>query len=433
MFSMRASMEFLAVLACSMVVGETDSLRNTTTARLNTQPIVQELLVPTKEPPVSYFLLPRFLSVYSREPQANNTTPTSSNNKNKNTQGVKLPSLPCEKTRDCWQYTEPLLECHEGQCSCSPPFCWIYHYEVSEPFSAKYVFNCGTCGVLGSWCNASITCDWPGVCWSDNYCHCPRGENQNNLCVTTDTSWTYKMVLIGLALIVLFTSVLVAYNCYVNPPWRQTEPWCCGLCPGAQGVERRHSTQKTPAFTIQSHYASHESVLSSRASNDQGTRSESNVGGRTSRWRLRSISQGSHDNEGTSSISSVSTAVTSVSQASTETTSDGVAPATATSEPLAVDGDDHEQVFTINLNVSSETVNFQAPSEDSRSDDESSVGSLNSCSHERCSLCLPKGPMTRPSSVVTPNSLASGNKSMLHHFQTRNSMDTNIYIESTHL
>nr|XP_045583265.1 uncharacterized protein LOC123746063 isoform X2 [Procambarus clarkii] len=417
-------------------------LRNTSTQKpIIPQPVMQEVHVPTRAPPLSYFLPPRFTPRdFLWDPQRNLTTSAnnSGTNKPKSMQGVKLPPLPCERDQDCWQYTDPLLECRQGQCTCSPPFCWVYHYEVTTAFSAKYVFNCDTCGILGSWCNASIACDWPGVCWSDNYCHCPRGENDNNVC----------------------------------PPWRQPEPWCCGLCPGAQGYGRRRSIEKSPAYTLQNHYAVHESVLSPRASDDRGREAgsddqgtvagsddqgtgagsddqrredSSNIGEvaieRRQRWRHRSISEVSSDvNGGTSSISSLSTTVTSISEASTATaegllTAPQTPPVSHTVTNILPEGsDDREKVFTISLNVPLETVNFQAPPEKRRSIDGSSGGSpSSSCSHERCSLCLPKGPLTRPPSLTLTDGSGSGSQFMIHPSQTRDLVETDIVIESTHL
>ncbi|XP_071512645.1 uncharacterized protein [Panulirus ornatus] len=354
---------------------------------------------------------------------------------------VKLPPLHCNDYRDCWQYTDPLLECRAGQCTCAPPFCWIYHYEASSIWTAKYVFQCGTCGVLGSSCNSSLACDFPGNCWSDGYCHCPRGENDNNICMMSNSNWIFKMALFGIGFILVFALCLTTWNCYKDPPWRRPEPWGCGFCPGNRGAERRSSNDKTPAFTIQAHYANQVYDGSTPSDQNPGVSPDEDVGGASAtssnrQRRSRTVSGGSSAGEDNSSFSSVTTTITNVSTTSTLPAADDPAPAAvsepATGNPLAARSLRY-QVFSLKVDAPPETTNFQTPSETGDSEDGSVAGSSGSCAHERCQLCLPKGPMTRPPSGGVAASPASAKRVQLPHLQSLDPVKGGISIESTNL
>ncbi|KAK3858347.1 hypothetical protein Pcinc_035458 [Petrolisthes cinctipes] len=175
---------------------------------------------------------------------------------------VSLPnSLNCATTLECVErYDDFSFVCSDGQCMCRQPMCWVYHYEIINAWSARNVFTCGTCGVLGSWCNETLECDFPGVCKDDGFCHCKYGENENNICLTTDTSWTYKMAFAGLGMVSIITLVMIVFTCYRERPWSNpgsswSRCFCCSKI--SKGQARRGSCEKSPAFTVQSHYANH--------------------------------------------------------------------------------------------------------------------------------------------------------------------------------
>ncbi|KAG7168524.1 hypothetical protein Hamer_G002606 [Homarus americanus] len=411
----------MMVAGCTLVAG---ACGNPSRKARTTQPVVQELVTPatTYTSVVSVYLWPRKTPLMYTEYKRNTNDEESDNLK---IEGVKVPTLNCESDQVCWEkYSDPMLICVKGLCQCSPPSCWVYHYEITTTFTARDVFNCGTCGVLGSYCDSTITCDWPGECWDDNFCHCPRGENDNNICITTDSNWPYKTAIGIISLIIIITLIMIIHSCCITPPWRQQERWCCGLCPGASGFG--------------------DFPLSSTVSqNLEGGSGDGIVGAMALPSHLRhqrTLSISSSNGEANSTISSISTTVTNVSDVSTV----GVDEARLTSlnadacvsESSMERGAVHpggERIFTINLNVSSEMVNFQAPSEAGSSEAGSSVGSSVSCTHERCQLCLPKGPMTRPSTVPVIGTTSTGGGTLPQHSLPPYSVNVKNQLESTRL
>ncbi|XP_042892458.1 uncharacterized protein LOC122266696 [Penaeus japonicus] len=316
---------------------------------------------------------------------------------------VKLPSLPCLANNECLQWSDPFLICQAGQCTCKPPYCWVYHLE-STGWTSRYVFSCGSCGTLGSSCNASVICDYPGVCLDDGYCHCSQGENYNNICVVTDNSWMYIIAVGGLGIIFLFAIAMVLYNLYKNPPWRRQEPWCFGLCNADSGPKRRRSVEKSPAFTLQSMYTSQSeeiqlatSALASAAAEPRQRQDQNR----------RVLSDSAISREEVESVSSAATQVTVLSSRSI--TSDGslanCVAAGGTKSNVEGRGkrqDNHsaESEGQVSMRAegllslkSEDQVSLRSVEQGSeKSEEQVSITSLSSnCSHERCDLCLPKG------------------------------------------
>ncbi|XP_063591565.1 uncharacterized protein LOC134768738 [Penaeus indicus] len=313
---------------------------------------------------------------------------------------VKLPSLPCSINSDCLRWSDPQLVCVEEQCTCRFPYCWVYHLE-SSGWTSRYVFSCGTCGTLGSSCNASIVCEYPGVCFEDGYCHCAQGENFNGICVVTDNSWMYTIVLGGLGVLTFIGFVIIIYNLCRNPPWRQQEPWCCGLCNADARPKRRRSIEKTPAFTIQTMYSS------------QSDENKLESGGDATQNR-REVRESAASGDEVGSVSSAATQTTLLSSrsltsfVSAASTVAAEAVANRTLENDAEERASEERVSSIpdeRVSVTSEE-RFSVTSEEQaslKSEEQLSDNSLSSsCSHERCQLCLPKGLSSRPPSVGLP-------------------------------
>ncbi|XP_050730557.1 disintegrin and metalloproteinase domain-containing protein 19-like [Eriocheir sinensis] len=187
------------------------------------------------------------------------TTPSSDGATVEAEERVKLPTMKCSTDLDCRQYNSVLaLECQEGQCNCRPPQCWVYVYVITGTFTAINEFSCGQCGVLGSSCNATIECDPPGECESDGYCHCKEGENYNGVCLTSNLNLTNTLAFSAMGIVLFVAMCIVAVKCYQQPPCRNSERWNCRCCHSVVGgrQRRRGSCEKTPAFTIQAHYAS---------------------------------------------------------------------------------------------------------------------------------------------------------------------------------
>lgn len=324
---------------------------------------------------------------------------------------VKLPSLPCSITSDCSRWSDPQLVCVEEQCTCGSPYCWVYHLE-SSGWTSRYVFSCGTCGTLGSSCNASIICNYPGMCFDDGYCHCSQGENFNNICVVTDNSWMYIIVLGGLGIVTLIGFVIIIYNICKNPPWRQQEPWCCGLCNADARPKRRRSIEKTPAFTIQTMYANQ----SEESKPDGGADS-------TREQNRRALRESSASGDEVSSVSSAATQMTLLSSrslASDVSAASTVVAEAAANQTLGNHAEERlseEQVLgkagERGYSKSEEQVSVKSEEQVSlksyeqaslTSEERLSNNSLSSgCSHERCQLCLPKGLSARPPSVGLPS------------------------------
>ncbi|XP_047483370.1 uncharacterized protein LOC125035185 [Penaeus chinensis] len=303
---------------------------------------------------------------------------------------VKLPSLPCSTNSDCSRWSDPLLVCVEEQCTCRSPYCWVYHLE-SSGWTSRYIFSCGTCGTLGSSCNASMVCEYPGVCFEDGYCHCGQGENFNNICVVTDNSWMYIIVLGGLGVVTVIGFVIIIFNLLRNPPWRQQEPWCCGLCKGAARPKRRRSIEKTPAFTIQTMYSSQSEEHKQDAGGDS-----------THEQNRRELRESAASGDEVGSVSSAATQTTLLSGRSLA--SDVGAANTVVAEAVAnrtlEDDAPEDRVPRIpdeQGSVKSEE-QFSVKSEEQLSNNSLS----SSCSHERCQLCLPKGLSSRPPSAGPP-------------------------------
>ncbi|XP_063872516.1 uncharacterized protein LOC135106963 isoform X3 [Scylla paramamosain] len=168
---------------------------------------------------------------------------------------VNVPEMNCNVDYDCLAYNN--LICSEGQCSCRPPSCWVYQYEVTGFFGAKNIFTCGECGVLGSSCNATIECDFPGECRSDGFCHCHSGENYGGTCVYSNIGWSNTLALTAMGILIFFLICIFAVSCVKTRPWRNPNAWRCMCCSdGGETHRRRGSCEKSPAFTIQAHYAS---------------------------------------------------------------------------------------------------------------------------------------------------------------------------------
>lgn len=319
---------------------------------------------------------------------------------------VKLPSLPCTVNTDCLRWSDPQLVCQQGQCTCKAPYCWVYHLETSG-WTSRYVFTCGTCGILGSSCNSSITCNYPGTCFNDGYCHCSRGENFNDICVVTDNSWVYTIVLGGIGIITLIGFGLIIYNLLKNPPWRQQEPWCCGLCNRDARPKRRRSIEKTPAFTIQTMY-SVQTEENKMAAGGDATREPNR----------REVHESAASGDGAGSLSSVATQMTVLSARSLAS-DDSASVSTVVLEANSnqafedyaeerVSGKSDEEGSL----KSEERVSVKSDEQGSlKSEEQLSIDSLSSgCSHERCQLCLPKGLSSRPpnTGLPTPSTTPTG-------------------------
>ncbi|KAK7077245.1 hypothetical protein SK128_015401 [Halocaridina rubra] len=306
-----------------------------------------------------------------------------------------LPDLSCETNDDCYKYDEPLI-CSIGQCDCIKPLCWVYHYE-SSGWTSSNVFTCDDCGQLGSWCNETYTCDEPGICWNDGFCHCPRGENFDGICVTVDQSWTLKVTLGGFGIIFLVAMIVIAYNCYRNRPWERPG-WCWGVCNkmgSARG--RRGSCEKSPAFTIQHLYASQISSINGEAFHiSLENELHTSPGAQRNRFRLETTAE----EPTSSSIASVETTSTNLestlsdlnelnaTKAAVEENPPGAFALPTTAQSLSAVHETSEPGLH----------NIQESIGAYKNSDTTNVSSESNCKHERCHLCLPKGLSVRPSS-----------------------------------
>lgn len=174
---------------------------------------------------------------------------------------------------------------------------------------------------------------------------------------------------------------------------------------------------------------------SAHSDQDPEVRPDEDVGGATGGYASPpgpTVCGGTADGEDNSSFSSVITSVTDVSNTSTLPADDAATSGPATRVPLDATARRY-QVFTINVDTPSETTNYQTPSEDSDGEESSSAGSVGSCSHVRCELCLPRSPETfTPDRTVTA-SPAPGNRPQLPHLQARDTVNTETAMESTTL
>lgn len=330
---------------------------------------------------------------------------------------VSLPSMRCDEDSDCHEYGDDKV-CSEGQCSCAPPHCWVYQYEVTGAFTAKNVFTCGECGILGSSCNATIECDYPGECFKDGYCHCEKGENYDGVCFTSSFGWSSTLALAAMGFVLVFAFCIIAVNCFRHPPWRNPDTWCYRCCydgGGANGSRRRGSCEKSPAFTIQAHYASQD--LNVRQDNLEEVVSGGEGGAVPRRHRSRS----SQHSGTASSVSSALTNSTNVSDATSRGSTDRATPSPPPSPPPppptpptppppppknCLNSDEEanrdygRDISGIQLQDIPQEASVSAPSTSSESTESTSASASGSCSHERCQLCLPKSPGSGPTNAT---------------------------------
>ncbi|CAL4118086.1 unnamed protein product [Meganyctiphanes norvegica] len=168
---------------------------------------------------------------------------------------VHLPTdqIKCSEDIDCRKHDLPLFCGSNGLCECYWPLCWVYYVD-SSTWPMTNVFQCGTCGSLGSTCNGTIFCEDPGQCMGDNFCHCRHGGefDQDRVCWIADTSWTLVIAIWAMAIILFFAVIVMCYNLYVTRPWlsgcgRRRRP--------ARDASSRHTLDtKTPAYTVQDFY-----------------------------------------------------------------------------------------------------------------------------------------------------------------------------------
>ncbi|XP_064082134.1 uncharacterized protein LOC135198482 [Macrobrachium nipponense] len=300
--------------------------------------------------------------------------------------GVTLPDVHCDTESDCTDRDDKLT-CVNNQCTCQPPYCWVYHHE-SSAWTERNVFSCGECGQLGSSCNDSMPCDSPGECWIDQYCHCPAGENYDGICTVIDDSWAYKFTLAGFGIVFLVSFLVILVHLYRNRSWNQNGPWCCSLCKRTRGSRDRDASQeKTPAYTVRNHYASQLSDF-----NDEPRTGASS----TNFQHQYSQARGSSARAGSGSITSAGTESTSISASSgvTENTDNlpvGVYQTTNASM-------DMQRADSTSLTTAVDDMNNET----------SSAAVISSCAHERCNLCLPKGLSTRENSNSSSPRYADG-------------------------
>lgn len=339
-------------------------------------------------------------NIYSRNILYENYSEKSTTNASFSSMGVVLPDLPCTATYDCRTWDDPYLICVDGQCTCEKPFCWVYHYE-SGGWSSRNVFDCDICGQLGSWCNETYTCDPPGECWKDGYCHCPEGEHYDHICIVVNSNWMYEVILGGLGIIVLFAFIIIAFHLWKNRPWMRPGRQCCGLCKkGGTGPRgRRSSCEKSPAFTIQNLYASQ--VFSISVDSPQ-IPANSEVGASTIIRQERSRTLSSTEEVANTSLTSVDTVTTSLSDT-------GIVNGPPDDESLGACSLQKEtlQTSAINVDTRAKTANAQRSWDAVSISESSSISSSSSCTHERCKLCLPKGLSTRPTLANSPQSSSS--------------------------